>query len=338
MGATLEIKKEETSLRNTVKHYLRRAKEIESSLSIRPKEWGRFQVEFNAEIDSVFRNIMEFEKANLVKDEKVYKLKQLFINRIRENFLRGDYTRWSLGKPFGYAGDFKIIEDIYENNPITTGFERLFDNYFQMSAISAAVRNRKEDFRRLISGFIQDRQGAKLRIMSLASGPSRELREIVSLNTSLCKNVTFDCYDNDEKALEFAKNQLRGQENFNFFKLNAIRIALKDDPCSIISEKYDLIYSTGLFDYFSEKIATLLVSSLKKILKPGGSMIIANVRDKYSNPSVYFMEWVGDWYLVYRSDDAFREIFINAGFEEKELDIRYEQQGVLQYIIARNKH
>lgn len=338
MDSTLEIKKEETSLRNTVKHYLKRAKEIESYLSKRPKEWGRFQVEFNAEIDSVFRNIMEFEKANLVKDDKVYKLKQFFVNRIRGNFIRGDYTKWSLGKPFGYAGDFKIIEDIYENNPVTAGFDRLFDNYFQVSAISVAVRNRKEDFRRLIADFIRDTPGAKLRIMSLASGPGRELREIVSSDNSLCKNVVFDCYDNDEKALEFAKGRLRGQDNFNFFKLNAVRIALKDDPRLIISEKYDLIYSTGLFDYFSEKIATLLIGNLKKILKPGGSLIIANVRDKYSNPSVYFMEWVGDWYLVYRSDDAFREIFINSGFKEKELDIRYEQQGVLQYIIADKKY
>lgn len=338
MVETLRVKREETSLRNTVKHYLKRAKEIESYLSGKPQEWGRFQVEFNAEIDSVFRNIMEFEKANLVKDEKVYKLKQFFVNRIRGNFIRGDYTKWSIDKPFGYAGDFKIIEDIYENNPVTAGFDRLFDNYFQVSAISTAVRNRKEDFRRLISGFIQDRQDTKLRVMSLASGPGRELREIVFLNNSLCKNAVFDCYDNDEKALEFAKGRLRGQANFNFFKLNAVRIALKDDPRSIISEKYDLIYSTGLFDYFSEKIATLLIGNLKKILKPGGSLIIANVRDKYSNPSVYFMEWVGDWYLVYRSDEAFREIFINAGFTENQLDVRYEQQGVLQYIIARNKH
>lgn len=338
MGITLEIKNEEISLRNTVKLYLKRAKEIESYLSKRPKEWGRFQAEFNAEINKVFRNIMEFEKANLVNEDKVYKLKQLFVNRIREVFTRGDYAQWSIRKPFGYAGDFKIIEDIYENNPITVGFDRLFDNYFQMSAISVAVRNREEDFRRLIADFIRDRQGTKLRIMSLACGPCRELREIVSLNNSLRKNITFDCYDNDEKALEFAKGRLHSQTNFNFLKVNAVKIALKKDPRSIIDEKYDLIYSTGLFDYFSEKIATLLISNLKKILRPGGSMVIANVRDKYSNPSVHFMEWVGEWYLVYRSDEAFKEIFINAGFKENELDLRYEQQGIIQYIIANNKY
>ena len=61
-------------------------------------------------------------------------------------FVRGTLIDWSLRKPFGYAGDFKIINDIYENNPDTVGFDRLFDNYFQMSAISIAVRNRKDDF------------------------------------------------------------------------------------------------------------------------------------------------------------------------------------------------
>ena len=49
------------------------------------------------------------------------------------------------------------------------------------------------------------------------------------------------------------------------------------------------------------------------------------------------MEWVGDWNLIYRDDDSFRKIFIESGFKENELDFQYEQQGILQYIIARNK-
>ena len=63
---------------------------------------------------------------------------------------------WSLRKPFGYAGDFKIIDDLYRNYPTTVGFDRLFDNYTQMSAIAVAVRNRKEDFKRMIINFIND--------------------------------------------------------------------------------------------------------------------------------------------------------------------------------------
>ena len=75
---------------------------------------------------------------------------------------------------FWLCGELKIIDMIYLNNPATTGFERLFDNYFQMSSISVAVRNRKEDFKRMILDFIKERNGQKLRIMDLASGPCRK--------------------------------------------------------------------------------------------------------------------------------------------------------------------
>ena len=61
---------------------------------------------------------------------------------------------------------------------------------------------------------------------------------------------------------------------------------------------------------------------------------ISDVRDKFSNPSIYFMEWVADWNLIYREDDDFRAFFLEAGFSRDELEFRYEQQGIMQYVIA----
>ncbi len=333
-----DLRKLDTSLIKMIKHYLKKAKAIDSYLTAKPQEWGKFQPEFNAEVNGIFRNIMDFEKSNLATgcEDKVYKLKQLFVNRLRKIFVRGHYIDWSLRKPYGYAGDFKIIEDIYDNNPGTKGFDRLFDNYFQMSAISIAVRNRKEDFRRFLIDFINNRKGHKLRIMDLASGGCREIRELLYSDNALYKNVSFDCYDNDERSMQYANDLLSNYKNVSFFKENAVRLALKKDINSEIGKKYDLIYSTGLFDYFSERIAMTLVRNLKKLLAPDGSMAIASVKDKYSNPSVHFMEWVGDWNLVYRDEDEFNRIFIDAGFKANELEIKYEQQGVVQYMITHN--
>lgn len=336
MNSVAGIDTAEVSFRTRVKLYKKRAQEIELYLSKRPGEWGKFQSEFNAEVNGLFRNIMNFEKVNLAtgNEDKVYKLKRLFVNKIRKIFERGIYIDWSLHKPLGYAGDFKIIDDIYQNNPSTSGFDRLFDNYFQMSAISVAVRNRKEDFKRLIINFVKTRQNRALRIMNLASGPCRDLKEILSSNSSLCENVSFDCFDNDERAIEFAKTLLANFSRVNFIKENVVRIAFKKDISSAIDRRYDLIYSTGLFDYFDERIAIRLVQNLKKLLNPDGILVISNVRDKYSNPSVHFMEWVGDWNLVYRDDDDFKKIFVEAGFKENEIQIQYEQQGIMQYVIA----
>ncbi len=339
MNLKTELNVISASLRVKVKHYKKMANELENYLSKNPNEWGKFQGQFNSEIDGIFRDIMNFEKGNIGSDneDKVYKLKRLFVNKIRKEFVRGNYIDWSLRKPYGYSGDYKIIEDIYQNNPTTIGFDRLFDNYFMMSAISIAVRNRKDDFNKMITRFVKSRKNNDpIRIMDLGSGPCREIKEMLFENGDLFKDVIFDCYDNDQASIEFAKTALSRFSNVNFFKENALRIAFRKDISSLIDKKYDIIYSTGLFDYFEEKLATRIIENLRKLLNPEGILLISDVRDKYSNSSVHFMEWVGDWSLVYRDDESFRNIFIAAGFKKSDMNFHYEQQGILQYVIAVN--
>lgn len=336
MNAISGKSKQEASLRAMVKHYLKRAREIEAHLTKKPDEWGKFQNEFNSEVNAVFRNIMDFEKENLLlgRDDKVYKLKQFFISKFRKIFLKGAYNEWAFKKPFGYAGDFKIIDGIYQNNLASDGFVRLFDNYCMMSAISVAVRNRKEDFKRLLREFVADNIGRRLRIMDLACGPCRELQELLSLDPALYRNVIFDCYDYDDKAIGYAKELLAGHPNVNFIKENAMRIAFRKNISELIDKKYDLIYSTGLFDYFTERVGIGLIVNLRKLLSPKGILAISTMSDKYSNPSVYYMEWATEWNLVYRNEKEFKNIFISAGFSADELKIEYEQQAIMQYMIA----
>lgn len=328
----------ETSLRQKIKLYKKRAQEVENYLSKHPDEWGKFQHEFNAEVNSVFRDIMIYEKTNLSKGniEKVYKLKKLFIKRIRKLFMRKEYSEWSIRKPFGYAGDYKILDDIYVNEPKTTGFDRLFDNYYQMSSISVGVRNRKEDFKKIISDFAKKSKKKSIRIMSLACGSCREIQELLSHNMLANKEAVFDCYDNDERALEYAKNLLQPFSNINFINENVLRLAATKHITSKIEKRYDIIYATGLSDYLNNKVATRLIENLRALLKMDGILAISNVRDKYSNPSVHYMEWAGDWNLFYRDDDELKKIFIDAGFRNDELKMRYEQQGIMLYIIATN--
>jgi len=221
-------------------------------------------------MNALFLEIMNFEReaASSGAENNIFKLKKLFINRIRKEFLHGDYIVWSLEKPNGYAGDYKIINDIYENSPRTSGFDRLFDNYFQMSAISIAVRNRKNDFKRFMRNFISNKGSKKIRIMSLGCGPCREIFEL-SEELSL-SNVTFDCIDNDQRALDFSKSNLVNGIDANFIKENVVRFALKKDIKSYIGKEYDFIYSTGLFDYFDDRIIHRLIGNMRALLCSGG--------------------------------------------------------------------
>lgn len=334
----LDAVKPESNLRSKINFYRRRIAEVQKYLTGNPDEWGRFQSEFNQEINGIFRDLMLYEKENVKAgdEEKVYKLKMFFVKWFREEFVKGWYIKHSLTKPYGYAGDFEIIDAIYKNSPQSTGFERLYDNYFQMSAISIAVRNRKEDFKKIIGDFVQRSAKKSLKIMDLASGPCRDVYELLVGKQLEHKTVTFDCYDSDFHSIEYAKKLLTNHTSVNFFNQNAVRIALMKDVAIKIPHKYDIIFSTGLFDYLDYGVSVRLISNLRKLLAGGGLLIISDVRDKFSNPSIYFMEWVADWSLIYREDDEFRNIFLDAGFSKKELSYNYEQQGVMQYVLAGN--
>ncbi|MFC1658355.1 methyltransferase domain-containing protein [Candidatus Omnitrophota bacterium] len=319
-----------------VRYYLKLSQEFQLYLSKYPNDWTKLQAKFNLSLDEISRDIFQFERENIVKFEsKVYKLKKIFEKRYRRYFLYGELPRWTYEKPFGYPGDFKIIDNIYQNHPRTDGFDRLWDNYFLQMSAAKATRERKEDFKKIILDFAKEHKGRNIRIMDLASGPAREIKELLGTSyNNYFVNVFFDCYDFDINAINYARQLLDNVKNVNFFQKNAIRLALKKDIKKEIPLEYDLIYSTGLFDYLDENIAIRLVYNLKKILKKNGMIIISNARDKRCNSAAGLMEWVTEWNLIYRTESEFRKIFLSAGFQCSDIKIIPQECQVMQYCFA----
>ncbi len=328
---------EEFNIKKIVDYYRRRLKRTRNYLEKFPNEWEIFQNKFNKEMDQLFTQIIFFEKRCIQKgkEEQLFRIKQLFVKRLRKHFYFGELPRWSIDKPYGYAGDFKIIDEIYKNSPVTNGYERLFDNYFLMSAISISVRNRKEDLKREILKYIKQCSPNKhIRIMNLGSGACREIKELLTENAGLEKRTHFDCYDVEKMANAYASQLLTCYDNISFITKNLIKIALSRDVTKNIGCEYDLIYSIGLFDYLNYKISVKLVKNLRKLLKKNGVLLIADMRTRYYNPSVFNMEWACGWDLIYRNDDEFKQIFIEAGFKSQDLWHDIENQGIIQYIRA----
>lgn len=332
-------KAKQNNLFSEILKYKKLGDDLKKNLLQNPDQWGDFQNYFNKIIIEISHKILDAEEKQFnADDSRLYRLKKIFEKRYRKHFLYGDLTRWSFEKPFGYAGDFKIIEDIYENKPRTKGFDRLWDNYFQQMAASKATRERKEDYKKILGNFIKKNKDRDVRILNLASGPAREIKELFeSAPRNLFTNVRIDCLDNCKEALDFARNLLKNIPGINFLQKNVIRLALKKDIKEVISNNYDLIYSTGLYDYLDKRIATRLTENLYSLLKEKGFMTISNYREKYRNPSAYLMEWVTEWNLIYRSKEDFEEIFLSAGFDKDSIEVYPQKSGVMQYCIAVKK-
>ena len=66
---------------------------------------------------------------------------------------------------------------------------------------------------------------------------------------------------------------------------------------------------------------------------PRGLMIVGNFAPH--NASRAYMEWIGNWYLTYRTPAQMEELALGAGIPRERLAIACEPSGVNLFLVAR---
>ncbi|MGK0270310.1 MAG: extracellular factor (EF) 3-hydroxypalmitic acid methyl ester biosynthesis protein [Cocleimonas sp.] len=222
---------------------------------------------------------------------------------------------FSFLKPHGYAGDHELIDKIYTTWKSKDEKHFKWDNLYHEMEATKAVRNRKEYFMGLIKK-VETSKSDPL-ILDLGSGPCSDLHQyfIQAPNT----NVTFDCLDMDINAIEYASVICDNYHNkINFIHKNAFRYQT--------DSRYDLIWSAGLFDYFSDKLFIRLTNRMYELLDNDGELVIGNF--SVDNPSRGLMEVILQWYLHHRSEDHLVELALAAGVKRENISINSEETGV----------
>ena len=67
-----------------------------------------------------------------------------------------------------------------------------------------------------------------------------------------------------------------------------------------------MVYCAGLFDYLSDQVCRKLMNFFYGLVAPGGFLLSTNVSK--SNPARNWMEYVLDWYLIYRDSEQMRAL------------------------------
>jgi len=143
-------------------------------------------------------------------------------------------------KPYGYAGDFEIIERIYTAK--SSDEYKLWDDYSLQNSAAKAVVNRKKYFVHKIKSSCSDTNKS---LLNLASGPARDILELYE-NLPRPEQLITMCIDMDEHAIAYAKEVTRKyNHHINFMQKNVLRFTTDD--------QFDIIWSAGLFDYFDDK-------------------------------------------------------------------------------------
>ncbi|UOQ71550.1 class I SAM-dependent methyltransferase [Hymenobacter cellulosilyticus] len=217
-----------------------------------------------------------------------------------------------LQKPFGYAGDFSIIDRIYTRD--SSSEYHKWDDYSLANSAAQAVRNRKKYFKDHVSSKLHQ----SVKLLNIASGPARDLYELYAENPGCQLSTT--CVEMDKAAISHAQ-QLNKQylNQIEFVNKNIFRFQTED--------KYDIIWSAGLFDYFDDKAFVLLIKRFAGWLAPGGEIIIGNFNED-NNPSRCYMEIFGDWRLNHRTEEQLIDLAVAAGFSREDIFVGKEPENI----------
>lgn len=262
-------------------------------------------------LNHVFNDLSREYKSGRLGESELKLLQQGFGDECLQHTLHGHIK----SKPFGYAGDFLIIDKIYQEQVTEDARFAKWDHFWNNHSAAKAVRNRKDYFIQTMTKQLAHK--CSLRLLNVASGPARDLAELYELINPARLNTV--CIEADKTAIHYAADLNKANaRQVSFIHQNIFRYQA--------TESFDIVWSAGLFDYFDDAIFVKLLRRFISWTNPGGEVIIGNF--SVENPSRAYMELVGDWFLQHRSAEKLRALALMAGAEDHNITIGEESEGV----------
>lgn len=291
-----------------------------------PEVLGHF-----AAIDAAMRSANSDDNARL----KRYSLRHLHDLLMPAPLL---HRAWS--KPLGYPGDFECMNYMYfrpfEGHDLYAKAVHLASC---ASLPAAAVRARKDLVKAAIRGVLADPPaGRPVRIVSIAAGPSQEIYELLSESPELPGPIEIVLFDQDRVALAFAQRRLaalverHGPRRVKLVVLqDSIRRLIHDPSLFANLGPFDLVFSSGLFDYLRRDLAAQLVGIFYSQLAPGGRALVGNMAPH--NPARWVFEHHLDWTLLYRTPEQMLD-FGRVGAPQGHHSVVEDATGLNPYLVV----
>jgi SAM-dependent methyltransferase len=280
--------------------------------------------------DDMMNACAEFEKAAVCDIDLIQSQRKRFHERTDRILCRSALVRHTRTWPRGYQGDYKMLESIYKNVPLSEGLGYFFDLYGLSLPLAEAVRNRIRKLEEIIRHEITLRDAAS--VLNIACGSCRELMGLAPDIARTKAQVT--CIDMDADALAFAMERLsftEASENIAFRKYNAARMF--DDELNMAAfGKTDIIYSAGLFDYLPSEFLAKVLGALYRLLSGNGTLIAAfKDATRYRHQDFH---WLVDWTgFLQRTEKEFLAILDNAGIPAPAIREERDDTGIILFYL-----
>ncbi len=268
----------------------------------------------------------EYEASKIEPEQEIvhrkYAQRDLHPLLMRSPFLWRTFT-----KPLGYAGDYEMVNmmlrDPFEG---PTSYSKLINALLLGNGPVIGHQNRIKILQELLSKRIRqaERDNQSIRILNVACGPAIEIQRLLKAE-NFSKEVEFTLLDFSDETIDYTRQKLlqaqkvgRSQTRIKYLHKSVhslLKEAGKNQPDN---NYYDIVYCAGLFDYLSDKVCNRLLRLFYQQTKKDGLVLITNVHK--DNPSLYLMEFLMEWHLIYRDEKHVLNLLPNRGRQNVYLD------------------
>lgn len=214
------------------------------------------------------------------------------------------------------------FEHIYNNKPkgvflIGTLIDKILLNLPSVRA----TRARKEEIKKLLREEISRNRpaGHKTRVLDLASGGARYLRELKAEHES--SDIESLCIDKNMRCVNLGRS-LAGRENvknLKFVRGDIFRMGHLKTISQQLDWKPNVIIASGLFIYFNDQTVERVLKEIYQFLPPTGVVIFQSYENLSSRKLMRKTSVTssGDqWTLYYRKPEFWKGLLSVIGFQD----------------------
>lgn len=295
--------------------------------------------------DCVAAHYAKFRGSSIIKELIPYSLSSRRANyKVGKAFRQGlekVYAEsWALSsgyrKPYGNPGDFDLLESVYDCVPhpnTKSAIGQIIDVWALGTDLARSVVDRKNALRLFIEEFsnVYKTSGARAKVLSIAAGSARELRE---LPIDTLENLDITLLDIDERGINFSK-AFFDTRHIPLSVETVVANALSLDTIPLLKEKglNDLVYAFGLYDYLNDEQLLQSIAIGKEAMKHDGTFVFSLKDHRHYDSR--FCDWVMNWRFFPRiTDDGFI-LADKAGLTVE--DTYMTQGGAVTLYICKNK-
>ena len=247
----------------------------------------------------------------------------------------GTLQRHARLKPRGYAGDYQMLHRIWTDTCCDHPLGWAMDRYFQRQAAPQAVRCRTRQTAVALVAHCLHADVPNYHVVSVGSGPADDIREALAvLPESRRPGLHVGLLDLDPEAVEFGERQvtpLLQPGALRCLRENLLRLPQNPRAEHLLGTP-DFLICSGLFDYLSDEAATAMLRLFWERLAEGGVLLVGNFAPH--NPTRAYMEWIGNWYLTYRTLADLERLAAGAGINPHRTFVASEALGVILTLTA----